>query len=92
MIPGWKVPVITDGNPHQVGLLDARRVVYLPYSENKNMVMELPNAPGLLFVSQSLSGGELVFALDRSLHKYWVMAIHQVYTPPKVKSNSTLKG
>ena len=51
------------------------------------MVMELPNAPGLLFVSQSLSGGELVFAIDRSLHKYWVMAIHQVYTPPKVNAN-----
>ena len=24
IIPGWKVPIITDGNPHQEGILDAR--------------------------------------------------------------------
>ena len=84
IVPGWKVPIITDGNPHQEGILDARRVIYLPYSEDKNMVMELPNAPGLLFASQPISSGEIILALDRSLHKYWVIAIHQVYTPPKV--------
>ena len=81
----FQVPFITDGNPHQEGLLDQRRVIYLPYSEDKNLVMELPNAPGLLFLSQLISsGGEIIFALDKVVHKYWVIAIHQVYTPPKV--------
>ena len=80
-----QVPFITDGNPHQEGLLDQKRVIYLPYSEDKNLVMELPNAPGLLFLSQLISsGGEIIFALDKVVHKYWVIAIHQVYTPPKV--------
>ena len=70
------------------GLLDQKRVIYLPYSEDKNLVMELPNAPGLLFISQLISsGGEIIFALDKVVHKYWVIAIHQVYTPPKVKEN-----
>ena len=81
----FQVPFITDGNPHQEGLLDQKRVIYLPYSEDKNLVMELPNAPGLLFISQLISsGGEIIFALDKVVHKYWVIAIHQVYTPPKV--------
>ena len=85
----FQVPFITDGNPHQEGLLDQKRVIYLPYSEDKNLIMELPNAPGLLFISQLISsGGEIIFALDKVVHKYWVIAIHQVYTPPKVNNNS----
>ena len=47
-----QVPVITDRNPHLEGLLDQRRAVYLPYTENKNVLMELPNSPGLFFTSQ----------------------------------------
>ena len=51
--------------------------------------MELPNAPGLLFISQLISsGGEIIFALDKVVHKYWVIAIHQVYTPPKVNKKN----
>ena len=46
--------------------------------------MELPCSPGLFFSSQLISGGELVIAFDRSLHKYWALHINQVYTPPKV--------
>ena len=87
----FQVPFITDGNPHQEGLLDQKRVIYLPYSEDKNLVMELPNAPGLLFISQLISsGGEVIFALDKVVHKYWVIAIHQVYTPPKVNNKKIL--
>ena len=87
----FQVPFITDGNPHQEGLLDQKRVIYLPYSEDKNLVMELPNAPGLLFLSQLISsGGEIIFALDKVVHKYWVIAIHQVYTPPKVINNKKI--
>ena len=53
--------------------------------------MELPNAPGLLFISQLISsGGEIIFALDKVVHKYWVIAIHQVYTPPKVINNKKI--
>ena len=87
----FQVPFITDGNPHQEGLLDQKRVIYLPYSEDKNLVMELPNAPGILFISQLISsGGEIIFALDKVVHKYWVIAIHQVYTPPKVNNKKIL--
>lgn len=90
LIPGWKVPVITDCNPHQEGMIDHHRVVYLPYTEEKNTFMELPNSPGLFFTSQLISGGEIVIAYDRSLHKYWVIAINQVYTPPKYSRNDVL--
>ena len=80
----FKVPVVTDSNPHLEGLLDQHRIIYMPYSEEKNVVMELPSSPGLFFSSQLISGGELVIAFDRSLHKYWALHINQVYTPPKV--------
>ena len=76
--------MVTDSNPHLEGLLDQHRIVYMPYSEEKNVVMELPSSPGLFFSSQLISGGELVIAFDRSLHKYWALHINQVYTPPKV--------
>ena len=79
-----KVPLITDGNPHQEGLIDHRKVIYLPYSEDKNLVMELPNMNGHFFNSQIISGGEFLVALDKDKHKCWVMTINQVYTPPKV--------
>ncbi len=78
------MPIVTDGNPHKEGLIDHHRIVYLPYTEEKNLVMELPNSPGLFFNSQILSGGELIITYDRALHKYWVLCLHQVYTPPKV--------
>ena len=80
----FKVPVVTDSNPHLEGLLGQHRIIYMPYSEEKNVVMELPCSPGLFFSSQLISGGELVIAFDRSLHKYWALHINQVYTPPKV--------
>ena len=76
--------MVTDSNPHLEGLLDQHRIIYMPYSEEKNVVMELPCSPGLFFSSQLISGGELVIAFDRSLHKYWALHINQVYTPPKV--------
>ena len=76
--------MITDGNPHQDGLIDHHRLVYLPYSEDKNLVMELPNSPGLFFTSQIISGGEFIVAFDKTMHKYWVISINQVYTPSKV--------
>ena len=78
--------MITDGNPHQEGLIDHHRLVYLPYSEDKNLVMELPNSPGLFFTSQIISGGEFIVAFDKTMHKYWVISINQVYTPSKVCS------
>ena len=78
--------MITDGNPHQDGLIDHHRLVYLPYSEDKNLVMELPNSPGLFFTSQIISGGEFIVAFDKTMHKYWVISINQVYTPSKVCS------
>ena len=78
--------MITDGNPHQEGMIDHHRALYLPYSEEKNTVMELPGTQGLFFTSQIICGGELIIAYDRSLHKSWVMSISQVYTPPKVMS------
>ena len=70
--------MITDGNPHQDGLIDHHRLVYLPYSEDKNLVMELPNSPGLFFTSQIISGGEFIVAFDKTMHKYWVISINQV--------------
>ena len=72
--------MVTDSNPHLEGLLDQHRIIYMPYSEEKNVVMELPCSPGLFFSSQLISGGELVIAFDRSLHKYWALHINQVYT------------
>merc|ERR1712008_455658 len=87
IMPGWRAPVITDGNPHQDGLIDHHRLVYLPYSEDKNLVMELPNSPGLFFTSQIISGGEFIVAFDKTMHKYWVISINQVYTPSKYPRN-----
>ena len=48
--------------------------------------MELPNSPGLFFTSQIISGGEFIVAFDKTMHKYWVISINQVYTPSKVCS------
>ena len=84
--------MITDGNPHQDGLIDHHRLVYLPYSEDKNLVMELPNSPGLFFTSQIISGGEFIVAFDKTMHKYWVISINQVYTPSKVWFNPIFHG
>ena len=49
--------------------------------------MELPNSPGIFFTSQIISGGEFVIAFDKTLHKYWILTINQVYTPPKYSRN-----
>ena len=84
--------MVTDSNPHLEGLLDQHRIIYMPYSEEKNVVMELPCSPGLFFSSQLISGGELVIAFDRSLHKYWALHINQVYTPPKVTYKQYIRG
>ena len=67
-----------------MSLIDHHRAIFLPYSEDKNLVMVLPNSPGNFFTSQIISGGEFIIAFDKTLHKYWVLTINQVYTPPKV--------
>ena len=65
---GEKFPIITDRNPHlEVGrgigrilnigcqnLADSRRCVYMPYNEEANMVMDLPNTAGMFFTTQKV--------------------------------------
>ena len=48
----FQLPVVIDKNPHQEGFLDHHRIVFMPYSEDKNTMMSLPNSPGLLFTTQ----------------------------------------
>lgn len=77
-----------DGNPHQEGLIDHRRAFYLPYSEDKNVIMQLPTMHnGAFFTSQIISGGELIVAFDKTMHRYWILTVNQVYTPSKYARN-----
>ena len=46
VVAGERVPVITDRNPHLETLMDSRRAVYLPHTEDANMVVDLPNMSG----------------------------------------------
>ena len=46
VVAGERTPVITDRNPHLETLMDARRAVYLPHTEDANMVVDLPNMSG----------------------------------------------
>ena len=46
VVAGERTPVITDRNPHLETLMDARRTVYLPHTEDANMVVDLPNMSG----------------------------------------------
>ena len=67
VVSGEKIPVITDRNPHLEvktldlwsikhlilqNLADSHRCFYLPYSDDANMVAELPNQAGLFFTTQ----------------------------------------
>ena len=79
VVSGEKIPVITDRNPHLENLLDSRRCVYLPFSEDANMVMDLPNMSGMFFTTQRLTGGDVYVCYDRTLHKFWVIVINSVY-------------
>ena len=46
VVAGERTPVITDRNPHLETLMDSRRAVYLPHTEDANMVVDLPNMSG----------------------------------------------
>ena len=47
VVAGERTPVITDRNPHLETLMDSRRAVYLPHTEDANMVVDLPNMSGI---------------------------------------------
>ena len=80
VVAGEKVPIITDRNPHLENLLDSKRCVYLPHSEEANIVVDLPNNSGMFFTTQRLTGADCYVCYDRSLHKYWVIVINNVYS------------
>ena len=107
----FQLPVVIDRNPQQEGLLDHHRVVFMPFSEDKNSLMTLPNSPGLFFTtqvcnndyqvpvlnllpstfgpfSQMVSGGEIVIAVDKTLHKFWVAIINRTHQSEKVSLSS----
>ena len=67
--------------------MDHRRIVFMPFSETKNTVMGLPNAPGLFFTTQIVSGGEVVIAYDKTLHKYWAVIVNQTHSPDRVRNH-----
>ena len=105
-----QLPVVIDKNPHQEGFLDHHRVVFMPYSEDKNSLMALPSSPGLMFttqvlltvvvpvshrntwvninelsdIPQAVSGGDIVIAVDHTLHKFWVVLINRTHQHDKV--------
>ena len=79
VVAGEKVPIITDKNPHMESLMDSRRCVYLPHSEDANMVVDLPNTSGMFFTTQRLTGADCYVCYDRALHKHWVIVINNVY-------------
>ena len=78
-------------------LADSHRCFYLPYSDDANMVAELPNHAGLFFTTQrvrklatntcsvldtgQVTGGDIYVGYDRTLHKFWVVVINSVYSP-----------
>ena len=76
-------------------LADSHRCFYLPYSDDANMVAELPNHAGLFFttqrvrrlatnlfcIQQQVTGGDIFVGYDRTLHKFWVVVINSVYSP-----------
>ena len=80
VVGGEKVPVITDRNPHLESLMDSKRCIYLPCSEDANMVVDLPNTSGMFFTTQRLTGADCYVCYDRSLHKHWVIVINNVYS------------
>lgn len=67
VVSGEKVPVITDRNPHLENLLDSKRCIYLPYSEDSNMVVDLPNMSGMFFTTQRITGADVFVCYDRKL-------------------------
>ena len=79
VVAGEKVPIITDRNPHLENLLDSKRCIYLPHSEEANIVVDLPNNSGMFFTTQRLTGADCYVCYDRSLHKHWVIVINNVY-------------
>ena len=79
VVGGEKVPVITVRNPHLESLMDSKRCIYLPCSEDANMVVDLPNTSGMFFTTQRLTGADCYVCYDRSLHKHWVIVINNVY-------------
>ena len=42
----YSVLIYDDRNPHLENLMDSRRCVYIPQSEEANMVVDLPNMSG----------------------------------------------
>lgn len=87
-----QVPVITDRNPHLEGILDQRRIIYLPYTEDKNLFLELPNSPGLFFTTQRLNFGAEIFMLeDTTIHKNWIVLINEVFFHGRVSDTEIKK-
>ena len=69
--------MVSDGNPTKEGIHDAHRLVYLPATDEHNMMVELPNANNAFFTTQKLAVGAEVFVLeDVTLHKSWVIVIN----------------
>ena len=82
-----QLPLVTDRNPHMEGLLDQHRIIYLPYTEDRNVFMELPSFHNLFFTTQRVKiGGEVYVIRDDNMRKTWVLAVHQVYATKQVST------